>query len=98
MPRSNKKKKALKPPPKHPTTQQMETEESMKISNLMTNERTTMVTRAICSGKRHGINLEPGQSNPGLGDCAFEAIVQNINENVTRKNSNFPSLHTDKFG
>ena len=79
MPRSNKKKKALKPPPKHPTSQHIETEHPMTISNLMINERTTMVTRAICSGKKHGINLQPGQSNPGLGDCAFEAIVQNIN-------------------
>ena len=52
----------------------------MTNSNLMTNERTTMMTRAICSAKKHGINLEPGQSNPGLGDCAFEAIIQNINE------------------
>ena len=80
MPRSNKKKSFLKPPPKHPTSQHVEMEASMTNSNLMTNERTTMMTRAICSAKKHGINLEPGQSNPGLGDCALEAIIQNINE------------------
>ena len=32
------------------------------------------------SAKRHGINVKHGTSNPGLGDCAFEAIVQNIND------------------
>ena len=29
---------------------------------------------------KHGINLRHGRTNPGTGDCAFEAIIYNINE------------------
>ena len=35
-----------------------------------------MIMRATSSGRKHGINLVHGSSNPGLGDCAFEAIIQ----------------------
>ena len=81
MPRSNKKKKALKPLPKHPTSQQMETMYTGKtIVNLMSDERSRMVARAICSANYHQINLKPGSPIPGFGDCAFEAAIQNINE------------------
>ena len=81
MPRSNKKKRALEPPPKHPTSQQMETmDPGKRIENLMTDERSRMIARAICSANHHQINLKPGSPIPGLGDCAFEAAIQNINE------------------
>ena len=39
-----------------------------------------MISRATASGRKHGIQLEHGSSNPGTGDCAFEAIIQNIND------------------
>jgi hypothetical protein len=39
-----------------------------------------MISRAINSARNHGIDLVPGSSNPGLGDCAFEAIIQNNND------------------
>ena len=83
MPRSNKKKTFQKQiSSKPPTTSQqmeiMETENN--IANLISDERSIMMTRAICSAKHHGINLEPGSPTPGLGDCAFEATIQNINE------------------
>ena len=80
MPRSNKKKTLQKQISSKPptTSQQMETENN--IVNLISDERTIMMTRAICSAKHHGINLEPGSPTPGLGDCAFEATIQNINE------------------
>ena len=39
-----------------------------------------MLSRAVASSKRHGINLTPGKLNPGLGNCAFEAVLNNINE------------------
>ena len=32
------------------------------------------------SAQRHGINLRHGTTNPGAGDCAFESIIQNIND------------------
>ena len=32
------------------------------------------------SAQRHGINLRHGTTNPGTGDCAFESIIQNIND------------------
>ena len=87
MPRSNKKKKALKPQPKDPISHQMETMETGNtIANLMSEERNKMITRAMCSANYHQINLKPGSPTPGLGDCAFEAIISNINDmgTVTR--------------
>ena len=39
-----------------------------------------MISRSIASAKKHGINLKHGSSNPGTGDCAFEAIIQNVND------------------
>ena len=74
MPRSNKKKRFLAPQPKHPTSQ------SSQMSSLFEDEKHKMLSRAINSGRNHGIDLVAGTSNPGLGDCAFEAIIQNNND------------------
>ena len=41
-----------------------------------------MLSRAVASSKRHGIKLTPGKLNPGLGNCAFEAVLHNINESL----------------
>ena len=90
MPRSNKKKKTthipssaqpfLELPPKNLSTQQTNNAANQEISNLLRKETTLMISRCIQSGKKHGINLKHGTSNPGTGDCAFEAIIQNIND------------------
>ena len=32
------------------------------------------------SAQKHGINLRHGTTNPGTGDCAFESVIQNIND------------------
>ena len=79
MPRSNKKKTPLKPPSKHPPSQSFD-QSSASIAILMTKEKTIMISRAIASGRSHGINLKHGSSNPGVGDCAFEAVIQNNND------------------
>ena len=39
-----------------------------------------MISRTIRSAQKHGINLRHGSSNPGTGDCAFEAVIQNVND------------------
>ena len=39
-----------------------------------------MISRAMHSAMSHGINLNPGIPTPGLGDCAFEAVVSNNNQ------------------
>jgi hypothetical protein len=88
MPRSNKKKSFLKPPPKHPTNQAL-LQSSHEISSHLSVERNQMILRATSSGRRHGIDLVHGSSNPGLGDCAFEAIIQNNNDRPCFK-ENFP--------
>ena len=87
MTRSNKKKHHQKP-----ATSTMESSNSMmksstspmesstSISTLLSDERKMMLSRAIQSAKHHGINLKPGSPNPGLGDCAFEAVIQNNND------------------
>ena len=43
-------------------------------------ERQRMVKGAILSAKYHGISLQHGKPNPGLGDCAIESVIFNINE------------------
>merc|ERR1712074_231749 len=58
---------------------------SCQIASLLTAEKNLMLARAITSGRNHGINLEPGSSNPGLGDCAFEAVIQNNNDRFSEK-------------
>ena len=50
------------------------------LIQLLEKEKKIMITRAISSSSKHGINLTQGAPNPGTGDCAFESIVQNINE------------------
>ena len=39
-----------------------------------------MVKGAISNAKHHGISLQHGKPNPGLGDCAIESVIFNINE------------------
>ena len=80
MTRSYKKKNPQKPAPKHPPSARMEL--STTISTLLSDERNQMLGRAVRSAKHHGVNLKPGSPNPGLGDCAFEAIVQNNNDRI----------------
>ena len=93
MTRSNKKKNGRKTLQKNQTsTSMMECSTSMmksstsamdpstSIATLLSDERNTMISRAIQSANHHGINLRPGSPNPGLGDCAFEAVIQNNND------------------
>ena len=39
-----------------------------------------MIKRATASARKHGIELRHGRPNPGIGDCAFEAVIYNNNE------------------
>ena len=39
-----------------------------------------MIQGAIASASKHGIKLKHGTANPGTGDCAFEAVIQNNND------------------
>ena len=86
MPRSNRKKKCnvlssappfLEPPPRE---QEKKSNTDQDISDLLSKEKTLMISRTIQSALKHGINLRPGSSNPGTGDCAFEAVIQNVND------------------
>ena len=73
MPRSNKKKASPKSPQKQPLN------ETSQISILFNEEKNVMISRAISSGRKHGVNIQHGSSNPGLGDCAFESVIVNNN-------------------
>ena len=75
MPRSNKKKWKFKP-----SLDLQPQQDLMDLSIILNEEKSQMISRAIASGQKHGINLKHGTSNPGLGDCAFEAIIQNNND------------------
>ena len=71
MPRSNKKKHSQ---------HQVTSTSDVAIKQLLGQEKTLMISRAIENARKHGIKLEHGSPNPGVGDCAFEAIVQNNND------------------
>ena len=92
MPRSNKKKGTQNSQnahliPGHSTKKtngkqppETFTASSNAIALLFRREKKTMLDRAIESGRKHGIKLKIGSPNPGTGDCAFEAIIQNNND------------------
>ena len=91
MPRSNKKKPSLmkpssslpflKPPSRseYPHTRSNASSDKA-VQNLFGKEKILMISRAISSANKHGIKLKHGSANPGLGDCAFEAVIQNNND------------------
>ena len=86
MPRSNKKKSSQKTPfqnspgqpPPEPSSERPS--HSSDIAILSDKKTTLMISRAISSAQKHGIDLKPGRPNPGTGDCAFEAAIFNIND------------------
>ena len=47
--------------------------------NVERNVQSLMVTKAIESGRKHGVNLIPGKLNQADGNCAFESALHNIN-------------------
>jgi hypothetical protein len=79
MPRSNKEKTFLKPLPKLPMAQSVLPPDKATLE-LMSIERSLMISRAISSARNHGITLTHGSTNPGTGDCAFESVIQNNND------------------
>ena len=98
MPRSNKKKSSLKnpssslpflelpPKTKYPNTRSSPSSDAA-VQQLFGKEKTLMIARAISSANKHGIKLKHGSANPGLGDCAFEAVVQNNNDRAIQNDN-----------
>ena len=41
-----------------------------------------LITRAIESARKHGINLVHGTQNKGDGNCAFDSVISNINDRI----------------
>ena len=97
MPRSNKKKRFLKPLAKIPV--QSVILPNNAILELMASERKLMISRAISSARNHGITLVHGSPNPGTGDCAFQAVIQNNNDRTCfGKNFHYQSAITEEYG
>ena len=89
MPRSNRKKAPMKPPPRDPTStskfeswQMVSTEGGIasEVSELLRSEQNLMIERAMRSAEKHGIRVSPGHLNKGDGNCAFESAILNVNE------------------
>ena len=89
MPRSNRKKAPMKPPPRDPTStskfeswQMVSTEGGIasEVSELLRSEQNLMIERAMRSAEKHGIGLSPGRLNKGAGNCAFESAIFIVNE------------------
>ena len=56
----------------------MEKQTKNNVCNVM-DTVSPIVKKAIENAKFHGINLYPGTKNPGLGDCVFESVLDNLN-------------------
>ena len=41
-----------------------------------------IVDRAIASAQKHNIKLRAGTKDRGYGNCAFEAVINNINDRL----------------
>ena len=52
-----------------------------------------IVIKAILSAHRHGIQMAPGTPNPGQGNCAFEAVIFNINDRKEFKDNQKVYIH-----
>ena len=87
MPRSNKKKTFLKPLPKLSAAHSVPSP-NIEISDLLSNERNLMISRAITSARNHGIALKRGSSNPGTEYCEFETVIQNNNDGCFSEEKN----------
>ena len=48
-------------------------------SDLIPQLSQLIIKRAIADAYRHGITTKQGVLNPAKGDCAFEAVINNIN-------------------
>ena len=77
MPRSNKTKKWLQPPPRSPTEC---TSSKTLESILIKKERQLMIDRGKASAKKHGIALDSGSFTSADGNCAFSAALANVNQ------------------
>ena len=84
MPRSAKRKPPPKdPPPGHPMYKHQSSSHSISNSSKETeNVESLIISRAISSGQKHGINLIAGTPNGGAGNCAIESVLLNINDRV----------------
>ena len=69
MPRSNKKKFAMKPPTKDPP-----------IKPIPSPRKLELVERAVRSAYKHHIKLKHGTPNLADGNCAIESCILDIND------------------
>ena len=68
MPRSPKKKNILKPPPKDPPPGHPMYHEKLPLEvsqGQVGNAESLIISRAVSSGRKHGINLRAGIMNSG---------------------------------
>ena len=79
MTRSNKKKNKLKPHP-NSTTNLFSGSSVPPEKILLSQEQKLMIARARASAKGHGINLVAGTPTSADGNCAFKAVISNIND------------------
>ena len=88
MPRSNKKKKLDQravPTGDKAISHLLNKETTIMIDRAIVSYQIICLKELIisilqASARRHGINLRHGTPNPGLGDCAIEATISNIND------------------
>jgi hypothetical protein len=92
MPRSNKKKSWKKPPQKAPTEFASSSHSFSSESGLMKFEKESMISIAIGSRKKHGIDIFPGRKNLAL------QFIMLMTEFASKISIPFQLITTDGFG
>ena len=74
------KRKMNHPPNEKPKRIQNKNDTAKALIPSTFNNVDNIFTRAIASAQKHNITLEPGRMNPGIGNCSYESVINNIND------------------
>ena len=66
-------------PNENPKMTQNKNDTAKALTSSKFNNVDNIFTRAIASAQKHMINLQPGRINPGIGNCSYESVINNIN-------------------
>ena len=81
MPRSNKKRSPFKIPAEQPPAHLSSVGPSTSsLDSITKNEIQVMISRAVSSARKHGINLMQGTPNAADGNCALESAIFNVRD------------------
>ena len=58
----------------------------LQAQSIQINDESEIFRKAIESAKKHKIKMRAGRKDRGYGNCAFEAVINNINDRACYSN------------